>query len=76
VDPIYPILPTEVNIPPVTGASAAGRIEREKRRGGGGEADAAGARERRRRAQADLGSESVEDHDGDDPGGPHVDLIA
>ena len=64
MDPIHPILPVPVTIPPVLPSTKAGRIDRDGRRDG--KADQEEAERRRRERARDEASE-------DDPR-PHVDV--
>lgn len=83
MDPIHPIIPQPPNIPPVTPAPTAGRIDREGKR----QSDEWLDKRRRRRAvagppnRADEGArgDTRDDHDDDEPelgAGPHIDVTA
>ena len=69
MDPIHPILPQPVNIPPVRPSSAVGRINRDGARDGGAHQRAKRDAERRHRESQPEAED--EGHDG-----PHVDLTA
>lgn len=71
MDPIHPILPTQVTIPPVTPAPMTGRIDREKRRDQDAE-----KRPRDRRVPQNDGEPDAGDAVDVDDGGHHIDLTA
>ncbi len=79
MDPIHPIAALAPNIPPVTSAPMAGRVDRDSRRGDGGKDG------RRRKSPADppAAQASVEgadyslyDPEDDDNSGPHISVTA
>ena len=69
MDPIHPILPQPVNIPPVMPSKGVGRIDRDSPRDGSDDQQAKREGQRRRR-------ESMPDADGQDEARPHVDITA
>jgi hypothetical protein len=69
MDPIHPILPTPVNIPPILPSTGAGKINRDGGRDGGAEGHAKRDAERRRR-------ESLPEEGGEDETGAHIDITA
>lgn len=73
MDPIHPILPTQVTIPPVTPAPMTARIDRDARREAT-EHDRRAREERRRRSASELPPEGEADDLDED--GPHIDLTA
>jgi hypothetical protein len=72
MDPIHPIIPLPPNIPPVTPAPLIGRIDREDRR------RAPDDEQRRRRPGARPTTEDhpVDERDGDDDSGLHINVTA
>jgi len=80
MDPLHPITPIPPNIPPITPAPMVGRVDRDAPRAGAGS-----DQRRRRRAPADtqVGTPdydefdyAVEDADGEDDGGLHINVTA
>jgi len=71
MDPIHPILPQSVNIPPVMPSQSGGRISRDAPRDRRGDQDAQREAERRRREAEREGGDGS---DGD--GALHVDITA
>jgi hypothetical protein len=71
MDPIHPILPQPINIPPVTQPPSVGRIDRDERRKRGEQDD--DAQEAQRRFSEEHGEHA--DADADDRG-PRIDLTA
>jgi hypothetical protein len=71
MDPIHPILPTPVNIPPILPSTGAGKINRDGGRDGGAEQQA--KRDAKRRRQESLPDGGGEDEMGT---GTHVDVTA
>jgi hypothetical protein len=80
MDPLHPIVPIGPNIPPITPAPMAGRVDRDRSRAGTGQ-----DKRRRRRAQEEsraplAGSEGldylVDDADGEDDSGLHINVTA
>jgi hypothetical protein len=71
MDPIHPILPTAPNIPPVTAAPVAARVDRDKPRQRGAGKDGRAGEERR--GEADSQRRPEDDLEDD---GPHIDLTA
>lgn len=69
MDPIHPILPVPVNIPPVRPSTGVGKINRDAGRDDGADQQAKRDAERRRR-------ESQPETGGEDEGGPRVDITA
>jgi hypothetical protein len=68
MDPIHPILPQPINIPPVTEPPSIGRIDRDERRKRGEQDD--DGQEAQRRYSEEHGDPSTDDS------GPHIDLTA
>lgn len=69
MDPIHQIVPVAPSIPPITPAPLIGGIDREGRRRGTDE-------ERRRRRQPRPNDPAVDERDGDENPGLHVDVTA
>jgi hypothetical protein len=69
MDPIHPILPQPVNLPPIQPSTGVGKINRDAGRDGGAGRQAKRDAERRRR-------ESQPEAGGEDEGGAHVDITA
>jgi hypothetical protein len=69
MDPLHPILPQPLNIPPVMPSTKAGRIDRDSRRDGKADQEEAQRRRERDRRRA-------QDDASDDDSRPHVDLTA
>ena len=75
MDPIHPIAPLPPTLPPVAPAPMTGRVDRDSRRAPEEE------RRRRRRARPDQASEdelgyTVDERDGDDDSGLHINVTA
>ena len=73
MDPIHPILPVPLNIPPVMPSTGAGRIDRDGRRDHGADAQEQADAQRRRREAAQRGQPSKTAQDEE---GPHIDVKA
>jgi hypothetical protein len=70
MDPIHPILPQPLNIPPVLPATGVGRVDRDGGRSGKGDQDASARRQQRQQREV------VADVDVEGEPRPHVDITA
>jgi hypothetical protein len=71
MDPIHPIIPVAPNIPPITPAPMIGRVDRDAARRGPDQD------KRRRRPPASAPTDAgLDERDGDDESGLHVNVTA